>query len=122
MVGVVGSCVGNIVQDLFARETVTVGHRKQTHGTKSTLGVDVQTLALAAAHIEGQLAGHGEGMTDLGLSSTEFAEKLSDTAGLDAAREKGIEVLGAGGDGDELGTALVDLGGRGEAHRHKLGC
>lgn len=122
MIGVVSSCVGNIVEDFFPREAVAVGDREQTDGAEGALGVDVQTLALAAAHVEGQLAGDGEGVANLGLSGAEFAKEFGNTAGFDAAREEGVEVLGAGGDGDELGTALVDLGGGSEAHGHELGC
>lgn len=122
MVRIVGTRVSNIVEDLFAGETITVGNREQTDRTKGTLGVDIQTLAFAAAHIERQLASHSEGVANLRLSSSKFAKELSDTAGFDATREEGIEVLGAGSNGYQFGTALVDFGSGSEAHRHELGC
>ena len=55
-------------------------------------------------------------MTDLRFSRPELAEDLSHRACFDAAGEQGVELFGAGGDGDELGAALVHFSGGGEAH------
>ena len=97
-----------------------MGHSQQTHWTEGALGVDVQTLAFAAAHVEGQLAGDGQGVTDLRFACTELAEDLGDTASLDTTGEKGVEILGAGGDVDELGASGVNFCSTLESERNNL--
>lgn len=122
MIRIVGARICHIIQDLFTRKTVSISDRQQTHRPKSSLGVYVQTLALATAHVKGQLTGDCEGMANLGFTGTEFAKELRNTASFDTAGQERVEILGASGDGDELGAALVDLGGGGETHRYELGC
>lgn len=60
-------------------------------------------------------------MADLGFPRSKFPEDFCDGARFDAAREQGIQLLGAGGDGDELGAALVHFCCGGEAHRDEFG-
>ena len=60
-------------------------------------------------------------MADLGLASSELAEDLGHTAGLDATSKEVVEILGASCDTDELASALVHFRSRGEAHWDKLG-
>ena len=60
-------------------------------------------------------------MTDLRFSRPELAEDFCDRAGFDATGEQGVELFGAGGDGDELGAALVHFGSGGEAHGNYFG-
>lgn len=116
MVAVVRAGICHVIQDLLARQPVPVRHGEQPHWAEGALGVDVQAFPLAAAHVEGELAGDGQGVADLRLAGAELAEDLGDAAGFDAAGQKGVELLRAGGDGDELGTALVHFGGGGESH------
>ena len=61
-------------------------------------------------------------MADLGLSCAEFAEDFGHGAGFDAAGQKGIELFGAGGYGDEFGAALVHFCGGGKAHGDEFRC
>ena len=121
VVRVVGAGVGDVVEDLFAREAVAVRDGEEPHGAEGAFRVDVEAFALAAAHVEGELAGYGEGVADLGFPCAEFAEDFRDGAGFDAAGEEGVELFGARGDGDELGATLVHFGGGGEAHGHDFG-
>ena len=120
MIGIVGTRVGNVVKDFFTIETVPIGHGETADRTKSTFGVDVETFALAAAHVEGKLAGDCEGVTDLGFAGTELAKEFGHRTGFDATCEKSVELSGAGGDGDEFGAALVHFCGSGEAHGDEL--
>ena len=85
VVGVVGAGVGDVVEDLFAREAVAVGDAEEADGAEGPFRVDVEAFAFAAAHVEGELAGDGEGVADLGFSGAEFAEDFGDGAGFDAA-------------------------------------
>jgi len=121
VVGVVGAGVGDVVEDLFAGEAVAVGDGEEAHGAKGALGVDVQTLALAAAHVEGQLTGHGQRVADLALARPELAEDLRDAARLHPAGEQRVELLRARRDGDQLAASLVHFRRGGEAHRDEFG-
>ncbi len=121
MVAVVRAGIRHVVQYLLAREPVPIRHGQQPHWPEGALGVDVQAFPLAAAHVEGELAGDGQGVAYLRLAGAELAEDLGDAAGFDAAGEKGVELFGAGGDGDEFGAALVHFGGGGEAHGDEFG-
>lgn len=121
VIGIVGSCVGNVVENLFAREAKAVGDRQEADGPEGTLCVNVQTLALAPAHVEGELAGDSECVADLRLAGTELSKDLGDAAGLNTTGEQSVKVLGASGDGDELAAALMHLGGGSEPHGDKLG-
>lgn len=85
MVGVVGAGVGDVVEDFFAGEAVAVCDAEEADGAEGAFGVDVETFSLAAAHVEGELTGYGEGVADLGFSGAKFAEDFGDGAGFDAA-------------------------------------
>ena len=87
VVGVVGAGVGDVVEDLLAREAVAVRDGEEAHGAEGPFGVDVEAFAFAAAHIEGELACHGEGVADLRFSGSEFAEDFGYRARFDAAGE-----------------------------------
>ena len=122
MIGIVGAGIGDVVEDFFAREAVAVGDAEEADRSKGAFGVDVEAFAFAAAHVEGKLTGDGKGVADLRFARSEFTKDFSDRPGFDAAGQKCIELFGAGGDGDELGTTLMHLGGGGEAHGYKFGC
>ena len=51
---------------------------------ESSLSVDVETLALGSAVVNGQLTGDGQGVAQLGLSCPELAEQFRDRPRLDA--------------------------------------
>ena len=85
VVGIVGARVGDVVEHLFAVEPVAVGDGEAAHGAEGAFGVDVEAFAFAAAHVEGELAGDGEGVADLRFAGAEFAEDFGDGAGFDAA-------------------------------------
>ena len=121
VVRVVGAGVGDVVEDLFAREAVAVRDGEEAHGPEGAFGVDVKAFSFPTAHVEGQLTGHGEGVADLGFARSEFAEYLCHRARFDAAGEQGVELLGAGGNGDELRAALVHFCGSCEAHGDEFG-
>lgn len=93
MVRVVGAGVGDIVEDFLAGEAVAVGDGEQADGAECALCVDVETFAFPAAHVEGELAGYCQGVTDLGFPSAEFAEDFGDGAGFDAACQEGVELF-----------------------------
>ena len=120
MVGVVGAGIGDVVEDLFAREAVSVRDGQEAHGPEGAFGVDVEAFPFPAAHVEGELACHGEGVADLGFARSELAEYLGYGARFDAAGEQGVELFGAGGYGDELRAALVHVCGSREAHGDEL--
>ena len=84
VIRVVGAGVRDIVEDFFAVETVAVGDGEAADGAESPLGVDVEAFSFAAAHVEGELTGDGEGVADLGLAGAEFAEEFGHGAGFDA--------------------------------------
>lgn len=50
MVGVVGTRVGDVVQDFFAIETIPLRHGQHTHRAECTFSVDVKALALSTSH------------------------------------------------------------------------
>ena len=52
VIGVVGAGVGYVVKDFFARETKAVGNCEKSDGSKGAFRVDVETFALATAHIK----------------------------------------------------------------------
>ena len=60
-------------------------------------------------------------MANLGFPRPEFAEYFCDGARFNAAGEEGVELFGSGGNGDELGAALVHFRSSGEAHGDKFG-
>lgn len=111
MVRIVRPCIRDVVQHLLAVQTQALGDGKQPNRTERPLRVDVQALPLTAAHVHGQLAGHRQGVADLRFTSAELAKQLGDGARLDASAEQRVEVLGAGRDVDELGSAGVDFCG-----------
>lgn len=121
MIGVVGTSVGDIVQDFFAGEPIPVRHRQKSNRTKGSLCIDVQALPFAAAHVEWQLAGDSKRVAYLRLARPELTEKFGNTTRLEAARKEGVELLGAASDGDQLRTAGVHLGRSREPHRNELG-
>lgn len=116
MVGVVCSCVGNVVEDFLAGKAVACSDGEAADRAEGSFRVDVEALPFAATHVEWELACYGESVADLGLSCAELAKDLGNGAGLYTAGEEGVELLGAGGDGDEVGAALVHFCGGGEAH------
>ena len=60
-------------------------------------------------------------MTNLTFSGSELAKYLSDTTSLNATCKKGIELFGAGGDGDELAATSMHFRGSCESQRHEFG-
>ena len=122
VIGVVGAGVGDVVEDFFAGEAVAVCDAEEAHGAEGAFGVDVEAFAFAAAHVEGELAGYGEGVADLGFAGAEFSKDFGDGAGFDAAGEEGVELFGAGCYGDEFGAAEMHFCGCGEAHWDEFGC
>ena len=85
VVRVVSAGVGYVVKDLFAAQAVTISDSEAAHGAECSFRVDVEAFSFAAAHVEGELAGHGEGVADLGFSSAKFAEDFCHGAGFNAA-------------------------------------
>ena len=65
VVAVIGARVGDVVEDFFAVEAVAIGDSEEAHGAEGAFGVNVEAFSLAAAHVEGELAGYGEGVADL---------------------------------------------------------
>lgn len=100
VIGVVGAGVGDVVEDFFAGEAVAVCNAQEAHGAEGAFGVDVEAFSFAAAHVEGELTGYGEGVADLGFSGAEFAEDFGDGAGFNAAGKEGVELFGASRYGD----------------------
>ena len=58
-------------------EAEAFGDCPEPFGTKGSLGVDVDGLALGATFPAGHLAGHTEGVAELGLARAEFAKLFS---------------------------------------------
>jgi hypothetical protein len=50
MVGVICSRICNVIQNFFPTQTITFCDCKETSGAEGTLGIDVETFALATAH------------------------------------------------------------------------
>ena len=65
---VVGARVGHVIEHVCAAEAVTFSHGQQPLRTEGALGVHVETLALAAAHVHGKLTGDGQGVAQLCLT------------------------------------------------------
>lgn len=62
-------------------------------------------------------------MADLRLARSELAEELRDAASLHSASQDSVEILAAGGDGDQVAPTRMELGRGSEAHRDQLcGC
>jgi len=135
VVRVVGARVGDVVEDFFTGEAEAVGDREEADGPggmrngrimvngvlpECALSVDVQTLSLASAHVEWQLARHGQGVAYLALAGSELPEYLRDGASLDSACEECIELLRASRDGYQFASSLVHFRRCRESHRHEL--
>ena len=60
-------------------------------------------------------------MADLRFPRSELTEYLCYRARFDATGEKGVELFGAGGNGDELRAALVHFCSSREAHGNEFG-
>ena len=116
MVGIIGARVRDVVEHFFAREPVPVRDGEEPYGAESPFRVDVETFPLAAAHVEGELAGYGQSVADLRFPSAELAEDFGYRAGFYAAGEERVELFGACGDGDQFGAAGVHFGCGCEAH------
>ena len=52
MIGIIRSCVCNIIQHFFSVQTVPLGNGEQAYWTESSFGVDVQAFAFAATHVD----------------------------------------------------------------------
>lgn len=120
MVRVVRPRICDIVQHFLAVKPKTLGDGQQPNRAESPLCVDVQALALAAAHVHGQLARYRQSVADLRFTRTELAKEFRDGTRLDASAEQGVEVLGAGGDVDELGASGVNFCSTLEPERNDL--
>lgn len=83
MIRVICPRIRDIIQDLFSVQSQALCDGKQSNGTESTLGVDIETFTLPTSHIDRELTCYGKSMTDLGLSCPELAEELGYGAGLD---------------------------------------
>lgn len=73
MVCVVCPRVCNVVQDFLAIESIPLGDGKHSNRSERALSVNVQALALSAAHRYWQLARHCQSMADLRLARPELA-------------------------------------------------
>lgn len=87
MVGVVGAGVRDVVEHLLAVQAKALRDCEEADRAEGSLSVNVETLALAAAHAHRQLAGNGKRMAELRLARAELAEHLRDRAGFDPAWE-----------------------------------
>jgi hypothetical protein len=85
VIGVVGSGICHIVQNLLAREAKSLSHCQTADGTEGAFSIDVQTFAFATTHVEGQLTCHCQCMANLTLSCPELAEDLCNGTCFDAA-------------------------------------
>jgi hypothetical protein len=85
MIRIIRPRICDIIQYLFSVQSIALRNGQETHGTESAFSINVQTLAFPATHAYGKLAGHGEGVTELGLARAELTKKLSDRTSLDAA-------------------------------------
>lgn len=120
MVRVVRASVSHIIQDLLPNKSESLSNRKKTDGSECPLCIDIQTLSFTAAHVEGQLAGHCQGMADLTLSCSEFSEDLGNRPSLDTAPKESVEPLRAGRYGNELASSGMHLSSGGEAHWYQF--
>ena len=80
VVRVVGARIGDVVEHVFAGQTVALGDREQSFGSKRALGVDVHRFAFAAALRDGQLTAHAQLVTQLRFARAELAKDLSERA------------------------------------------
>jgi hypothetical protein len=78
MVGIVSSSIGHIVEDFLSNKPVSLGNCQESNWSEGSLGIDVETLALASTHIKGQLASYCKSMANLTLSRSEFSKNLRD--------------------------------------------
>ena len=83
MIGIVRSSIGDIVQNFFSVQTVSLCNSEKTNRTESPLRVDVQALSLATTHVHRQLTCDGERVAQLRLSRPELPKEFSDCTGLD---------------------------------------
>ena len=120
MVRVVGSGIGHIVQHIIPTQLVSLGHGQQSLRAEGAFGVDVQTFAFGAAHINGQLTRDGQSVGQLRLSGAEFAEQFCDGSGLDSAAQQFVQLFGSGRHLNDLGPSQVHFGGRRESGGHEF--
>lgn len=73
-----GSSDENVLEDSLGVEVEALGDLDDAIGPERTLGVDEGNLGAAAALVQGQLGGHGEGVADLGLAAPASFEEGSE--------------------------------------------
>ena len=78
MVRIIGTRISDIIEYFVPVQTVAFGRGQETDGPERAFGINVETLALATAHIGGELAGDRELVTKLRLARAKLAEKLCD--------------------------------------------
>jgi hypothetical protein len=117
---VVSPGTGNVFEGDGRVEAEALGDRPEALGPEGTLGVDVNGLSLGPALVDGHLAGHAQGVTELGLSGPELSKDLSDGSGFDASLQELVDLYGSRGEhGDRL-AVLQGVSGSLEFHRHQL--
>jgi len=83
MIGIVRSSIGDIVQNFFPVQTVSLRNSEKTNRTESPLRVDVQALSLPTTHVYRQLTCDGERVAQLRFSRPELPKEFGNCTGLD---------------------------------------
>lgn len=78
LVGIVGSRVGNIVQNLLLVQTISLRNWNQPFWPKRALCVNIHRHAFATALLDRQLTSDAQRVTKLRLSRSKLAKKFSD--------------------------------------------
>ena len=78
LIGVMGSGVGYVIEDLLLVKAEALGNWDQTFGSEGSLSVYVHRHAFTTSLCDRQLARDAECMANLGLSCSKFSEDLSD--------------------------------------------
>lgn len=81
----VSSCVFDVIEGLLRIHLISFCNFADSLGAESTLGVDVDHLAISPAFFFGQLSSYTESVCQLCFASPKLPEGLSDGHGLDAS-------------------------------------
>jgi hypothetical protein len=85
LIGVVCSCICDIVQHLLLIKTESLSNRNESFWSESTLSVDIHGHAFATALCDRQLARDAKRVANLCFACPKLSEDLSDRAGLHTA-------------------------------------
>lgn len=93
MVRVVGSGVGDVVKHVLWVQPVALGDLHEALRAECALSVNVQALALAASHVDWELACHAERVAQLRFAGPKFSVDFGNGPSLHSTFKNRVQLL-----------------------------